>query len=94
MRQSSSLHFAQRDGDGLADADALAELVFFFALDDELFAFFLRGLLVAEPVSDEVDVVINDSFESFAYGFASGLDVNVPPPADGAVAAGPLPVPD
>lgn len=90
---------------GLAAGDALPAGRLercFFAFPDELFEVLVvcfrvlrAGVLV---LVSEVDVVplINESFPSWlAYGLASGLVfVKVPPPADGALAAGPLPVPD
>jgi hypothetical protein len=94
------LRRAQRaDAAGLAVGEGLAELFFFFDLDDEVvfevFVVRLRGLAVADSEEEEVLSIKKESFESLAaYGFASGFPVKVAPPAEGALAAGPLPVPD
>ena len=89
---------------GLAAGDALPagrlERCFFAFPDVLLEVLVVRfRVLRAVVLVSEVDVVplINESLPSWlAYGLASGLVVvvKVPPPADGALAAGPLPVPD
>ena len=82
--------------EGLTEGDALLPGVgFFFDLPEVLFAVFvtrlcdLRVLVLVSVVAAEP--VMSDSL---AYGLASGLAVKVPPPAEGALAAGPLPRPD
>ena len=90
---------------GLAAGDALLAGLLercCLAFPDVLFEVFVVRFRVLRAVVlvlvSEVAVVplINESFPSWlAYGLASGLVfVKVPPPADGALAAGPLPVPD
>jgi hypothetical protein len=83
---------------GLAEGDALAggldDVCFFtfFKVVLEVFVvcfLVLRGVACGSAVAFEL---VN--IDSFASGLASGLIVNVPPPAEGALVAGPLPVPD
>lgn len=63
-------------------------------LFEVLLACFLGFCSVVVVAEVGAGPVMNDSFDSFAYGLASGLPVKVPPPAEGTPAAGPLPKPD
>ena len=77
------------EGLGLALVDC------FLDLRVELFVDFtvrFRGVRVV--AASEVVVVVAVKLESLAYGLASGLPLKEAPPAEGALAAGPLPVPD